>query len=133
MKKRQDYSKRAENGITWAQQESRNSLIGCANSSVLAFNTNCNVRTKGGAYYSLGATGSWPKRASAFGFPGRGQCGKPLVFGGKKELLFTDPDPGYGWLWTMMIRDPSVGPWKISEFGGFPGKFDSFELHGKNL
>ena len=47
---------------------------GCANSSVLAFNSNCNVRTKGGAYYSLsGATGSWPKRASAFGFPGRGQ------------------------------------------------------------
>ena len=74
-----------------------------------------------GAYYSLsGTTGSWPKRASSFGFPGRGQCGKPLEFGGKKELLFTDPDPGYGWLWTMMIRDPSVGPWKISEFGGFP-------------
>eukprot|EP00944_MAST-04C_sp_MAST-4C-sp1_P009726 g9726.t1 len=94
---------------------------GCANSSVLSFNSNCNVRSKGGAYYSLsGATGSWPKRASDFGFPGRGQCGKPLVFGGKKELLFTDPDPGYGWLWTMMIRDPSVGPWKISEFGGFP-------------
>ena len=32
------------------------------------------VRKDGGAYYSLrGATGSWPKRASNFGFPGRGQ------------------------------------------------------------
>ena len=77
MRKRQDYSKRAENGITWAQQESRNSLIVVM--SIVRFcpstlTVMCVLKGGGGAYYSLrGATGSWPKRASNFGFPGRGQ------------------------------------------------------------
>ena len=73
---------------------------GCANSSVWP-STRTVMRTKGGIFRvgRLEAT-------SLLGFPE--ECGKPLVFGGKEFI--TDPDPGYGWLWTMMIRDPSVGP-----------------------
>ena len=96
----------------------------CENSTMLSYNSNCNMRSDdgvldGGAYYSIkNSQTAYPKRASVTSFPGKGQCGMPASWGGKGNLLFTRPDPGYGWLWTMMIRDPNSGfPMK---FGGFP-------------
>lgn len=96
---------------------------GCANTTILAFNSNCNMRTngelKGGAYYSVKqTTGAFPVPAAVPGgkpLEGRGRCGKPAWLGGKGNLLFTQPDPGHGWLWTMMIRKPTH-----IKLGGFP-------------
>ena len=83
---------------------------GCANTSTLAYNSACSSE---GAYYWRAynpLVTALVDEQSKENFPRRGACGEPGV---SKNKLFVKPNPGLGWLWTMMIR-PDIIP---QEFG----------------
>ena len=72
---------------------------GCDNTTTLAFNAACNDEK--GAFYTKEDSGtSIPDVTSTTEFPSRGQCGNP----GSQDGVFSNPDPGRGWLWKYMVQ-----------------------------